>query len=348
MNINAAQALLNTRVNDYRNWNRSPSSAERSRDAQEASNRIFDGFAHLNAEPPLRPYSLVTPVFAMGSCFAREIEAELIKRGGNVVSVDDGVRIGAFARISGKGEAGYFHRFTPQAMLLEFQRAFGEAPGWEEDTLVFPMGNDYIDLNYFQTDDFSDKGREAALTRRAVATRLVRNAALADIVIVTLGLTESFVHKPTGWHANRVPSGYLVRHKEEFAFHIASVEETLVALEEIRALIGRHRSTPFELVVTVSPVPLGTTFSNKDVIVANMDSKSTLRAAAAHFSGGHADVHYFPSYEMVVYTDPQLAWRPDRMHVQGQMVARIVDTFVRTCMPVAETAVAPGGAPVPP
>jgi hypothetical protein len=42
----------------------------------------------------------------------------------------------------------------------------------------------------------------------------------------------------------------------------------------------------------------------------NMDSKSTLRAAAAHFSGGHADVHYFPSYEMVVYTDPSLPGGP--------------------------------------
>jgi len=82
------------------------------------------------------------------------------------------------------------------------------------------------------------------------------------------------------------------------------------------------------MVVTVSPVPLQVTFSGKDIVVANMDSKATLRAAAAEFVRKHDNAHYFPSYEMVVYSHTKLAWRPDRLHVNKGMVGRIVSQFI--------------------
>ena len=264
----------------------------------------------------------------MGSCFAREIERALTQRGCNVISVDDRINRPEFKDSKGEIRTGFFHRFTPFAMLQEFQQAFGELPGWSDRSLIVDSGPTVIDLNYWDVAG-SDMSLEGTLTRRRLAAELVRRSAEADVVILTLGLVESWVHKPTGLHANKVPAQTLIRHREDFELHVVTYEETVACLEGIRNLLERHRSTPFQLVVTVSPVPLSKTFTAEDLIVANMTSKSTLRAAAADFCRRMPNASYFPSYEMVTYSDPRLAWRPDRTHVEPVMVRHIVNTFTR-------------------
>ena len=64
-----------------------------------------------------------------------------------------------------------------------------------------------------------------------------------------------------------------------------------------------------------------------DIVIANATSKAILRAAAAEFVSRHDDVDYFPSYEMVSYSARELAWRPDQIHVNSNMVSHIVKTF---------------------
>ena len=81
--------------------------------------------------------------------------------------------------------------------------------------------------------------------------------------------------------------------------------------------------------MTVSPVPLSATFTDRDIVVANMASKATLRAAAEAFVARTDHAHYFPSYEMVLYSDTERAWRPDRMHVRGAMISHILSAFIR-------------------
>lgn len=327
--IGAEEALGNSRTNGQGTWNRSKSSSERSENAEDASNRIFDGFAKLRAAYTGPKLDRGSRIFAMGSCFAREIERSLARAGGNVISVDRRIDRPEFFGRGGEARNGFFHRFTPFAMLQEFQQAFGEAPGWTEKTLLLENGDEVIDLNYWDVTD-ADASLEATLIRRRVAAELVREAASADLVILTLGFTESWFHKPSGFHANKVPGPVLVRRRGEFELRMISYAETLACLAEIRSLIQRHRSTPFQMVVTVSPVPLSRTFTADDMIVANMNSKSTLRAAAGEFCRLSPDIHYFPSYEMATYSDPNLAWRPDRVHVQPQMVLHIVRTFTDT------------------
>jgi hypothetical protein len=100
-------------------------------------------------------------------------------------------------------------------------------------------------------------------------------------------------------------------------------------LEAIHDLLRRrHLDGRFQMVMTVSPAPLSATFTDQDIVVANAESKAVLRAAAA-FTAGREDVHYFPSYEMAAYSSPALAWRPDRVHVTGKLTRHIVKTFMR-------------------
>lgn len=83
-----------------------------------------------------------------------------------------------------------------------------------------------------------------------------------------------------------------------------------------------------KFVITVSPVPLGTTFTGMDVISANSHSKATLRSAAGEFCAAHASVDYYPSYEMVTSTNPAIAWQEDRIHVTVPLVDAVIARFV--------------------
>jgi hypothetical protein len=71
----------------------------------------------------------------------------------------------------------------------------------------------------------------------------------------------------------------------------------------------------------------GCNIVSDDVIVANTYSKSVLRAAVSIFEKAHENVKYFPSYEMIINSKRDLAWRPDRIHVNPGMVDHIVNNF---------------------
>lgn len=329
--VSGREALQNARRNHFNHWNRSTSSLEISAFENDASRRIFDRFAALAPNYSGPKLQAGSGIFAMGSCFAREIERALIARRANVVSVGESMQRDEFRDPTGKVRDGFLHRFTPRSMSQEFAACFDELPRWTDQSLIFPQGPDrFLDLNYWQVPG-ADEGRQATDVRRSVAKALVRRAADADLVIVTLGLTEAWLHKPSALFANFTTPQFLAKHRDAFALHLIGVDETIESLEAIDAILRRHHRTgKYQIVVTVSPVPLSATFTDKDIVVANMDSKSTLRSAAAAFVARHDHAHYFPSFEMVTYSDPSLAWRPDRIHVTGRMIDHVVSTFVNT------------------
>ena len=330
MRISADEALKNKRVNGgYSQWNASPSSSVISTCPESASRRIFEEYAVLRPPAPPTKHESDSPVFTMGSCFAREIENAIILHGGNVVSIDN-VKIDRdeFKDINGKTRSGFFHRFTPRAMLQEFMIAVDEIPGWDmEHSLIFFAGESCLDFNYWEAGLPRDAG--STLSRRKIAADLVRNFKESSLIILTLGLNESWVHKPTGLHCNRIDPKIIHSRREDFELEILGYEEVLTCLSGIYELIQRHhKSGDFQLVVTVSPVPMQTTFQSCDIIIANELSKSTLRSAAGFFCSGIQNVTYYPSYEMVRFTKPELAWRPDRVHVNKSMVQHIVRNFI--------------------
>ena len=330
--INGEQALANRKGNPGRNWNNAASSSDLSDDPRDASRRIYDGFAQVRARYDGPRLDLADPVFAMGSCFAREIETALIGLGGNVVSIDDRIERPEFRDGEGEVRSTFFHRYTPRSMLQEFQRAFDEGPEWPPDALLFRLKKSdiYADFNFAGVDG-ADYSGAAVRVRREIARDLVRQATTARLVIVTLGLIESWYHKPTGLYANAPTPGALTRHVADFELTLIDVDEAVACLEEIHALLRRHHQDgAFQLVVTVSPVPMSSTFTSQDIVVANAESKAVLRAAAGAFTARRADTHYFPSYEMVTYSAPELAWRPDRVHVNGKLTRHIVKSFMRS------------------
>ena len=328
--VSAAEAMANVRANRTHRWNRAPDTATRSDDADDASNRIFDGLADIRPSYDGPRFAGAAPVFAMGSCFAREIEHALKRRGGNVISIDSSIERPEFEDEHGKVRTTFFHRYTPAAMAQEFRWPFGRQDGWSDDALIFE-GRDgtAADLNYAEV--AAMRGLEAVRLRRGVAGALVRKLVDARIVIVTLGLTEGWVHLPTGLAVNAMVGRFMARMGEAFALRRIDYDEVLAALDAILEVIRQeHVDGDFQFFVTVSPVPFQSTFFAEDIVVANLTSKATLRAAAVAFAARHDRVHYFPSYELVTYSDPALAWRPDRVHVEPLMVRHIMDRFIST------------------
>jgi hypothetical protein len=120
-----------------------------------------------------------------------------------------------------------------------------------------------------------------------------------------------------------------MRRQHTVELHVLSFAETLSHLNAMHSLIREHCKPGALFVVTVSPIPLTFTYTDRDVIEANAESKATLRAAAGEFCRDHGDVVYFPSYEMATLADPATVWRGDKRHVEKPFVRHIVDQFVR-------------------
>jgi tetratricopeptide (TPR) repeat protein len=102
------------------------------------------------------------------------------------------------------------------------------------------------------------------------------------------------------------------------------------------ALLGEVCPAGHRIILTVSPVPLGATFTGSDVAVANCYSKSVLRAAAEAAVAEFDHIEYFPSYESVTLSERALAFAEDQIHVTGPLVAFNVDRMIRRYMGGAE------------
>ncbi len=323
------QTLQARRTNPLSTWHVGGSGVV-SPDPNHAANRIWRGYADVAVAYDGPRFTLADPVFTMGSCFARELEHALMVKGGRVVNVDRrtlGPEFGS-PEIS---PPGFFYRFTPWAMWQEFKRCFDEMPGWSEDALIMRGGTagGVVDLHYGKGVGLP-ASLEDTLARRQVARDLVRRVARARIVVLTLGLIEAWRHRPTGLYVNHPRVKLLANHAEDFELRVMECEDVVACLEDLHDLLRRrHVDGDFEFVVTVSPVPMDSTFLDIDVTVANTESKAVLRAAAATFAARHPRVRYFPSYELVTLSSPEVAWRPDRRHVNREMVDWIIERFLQ-------------------
>ncbi|MEZ5854497.1 MAG: GSCFA domain-containing protein [Hyphomicrobiaceae bacterium] len=106
-------------------------------------------------------------------------------------------------------------------------------------------------------------------------------------------------------------------HESTFKENFDNVSATIDRLSEAFPKAG--------IVLTVSPVALGCTWSGADVVVANMASKTTLRAVAHEICRAYDQVTYWPSFEFAMMEDVFLA---DGRHVKRSAVKRIISAFI--------------------
>ena len=151
-----------------------------------------------------------------------------------------------------------------------------------------------------------------------------------DIVVITLGLVETWYDKKAGVYINLAPHPRLVKSDpERFEVHVLDYDDILADVREILQILRRECKPGVRFLVTVSPVPLAATFRGQDVLQANAYSKAVQRAAIEAIVLEYSDVTYFPSYEMVTLAAPEEAWiKEDYRHVRPDAVDRIMRLVV--------------------
>lgn len=284
--------------------------------------KSFDQFADVEFTPKFT-FDETTNFFTIGSCFARNVENYLVNHKIPLLSKMPPVS-GEFFKLSGGPDrAGYQNVYTPGS-VLEVSRLCQYDQPYNN---IIETGDLHYDLLTHGLKGVPEKdARSIRDDIKAVYDKLKNT----DTLIITLGYIEAWLYKPTGSWVNQSPAEPKLRKlSDDFEFHILGYEQVYSLLNE--ALDNFKKINPdMKFVLTVSPVPLASTFSQEHVLVANQRSKAILHTVAQQFWKENNDVDYFPSYEMVSLSDRNLAFEEDNVHVKQAIIARVMERFFST------------------
>ncbi len=323
--MNASEALRTLGKNKTRSW---PASAR----GQFSRGDAFFEVRHT----PKWQMNADDVVFTIGSCFARNVEAVLSSKGIAIAqeglgiepehfeSFDEATGVGGGQK--GRVSGGAFNKYTVSSMTHDVRRVLRNE--------VYP-NDGLIELNDGKWFDPHASGLktaplDVALRNRRILSDAIATVRNASVIFITMGLSEGWIDLETGLAMNRHPGSLALRsHGSRFQFVNYNHDEIVSDLQEMIALIREIRAD-MRFVVTVSPVPFAATMRSVDVVVANTYSKSVLRAAAETVTAGDDLVDYFPSYEIVINSPRDLAWKDDQTHVAMPMVRHVMQIFQNT------------------
>lgn len=280
---------------------------------EESDNRV---------EPLAKPY-FDTPfrlipgenVFTIGSCFARNVEAKLLDRGYKIPALDIFKR-DDFAKIdpSALNNYGVPSIYQELAWALDPEFPFVPEASFSE---VFP--GKFVDSHL--PVGIRPAPIEVVTARREAVRQAVARVKDCRVIIITLGLTEVWYDKKHHLYINTHPRlKALEAEPERYVLRVLNFEETMTYLRKIADIIEKFGRPDTQIIVTVSPVPMGSTHRPVDVMVANTYSKSVLRTAAEHIVAERKNVHYYPSYESFILSDRKRAFKHDMVHVEQELV----------------------------
>jgi GSCFA family len=236
-----------------------------------------------------------------GSCFAQHIASRMRANGYTVLDREraPGGLSAEHARKYGYGiySARYGNIYAVPHLLQLLREAFDGSRGpdaaWEKKGRYYDPMRPGV-----EPDGLSSV--EEVLAHRADHLQHVQSLfSDLDVFVFTLGLTEAWIHRRTGWVFPTCPgvmAGTYDPNIYQFRnYGFCKILEDLVECRRlIKALNGSAR-----FLLTVSPVPLVATATPDHVVVATTYSKSVLRGVAGEFTDSFDDVAYFPSYEII-------------------------------------------------
>ncbi|MGF1515875.1 MAG: GSCFA domain-containing protein [Elainellaceae cyanobacterium] len=262
-------------------------------------------------------------IFAIGSCFARNLEKALIQKQAQVISADPDSEV---MELRTNLLTGLLNKYNPVSIYQELQWASGHSSFPEHGFIEYE--GKYVDPALRAQARKGDL--DLMRSRQQQLRQYFARAFTSDLVIITLGLTETWFDRTTQLALAECPSPRLLKqYPQRFGCKVLTYPECATVLSATHALLKKYGQLNLKVVLTVSPVPMERTFSGQDVIVANMMSKSTLRSLSGAFAAATDGVDYFPSYEAAMGSNPRLVWMPDRRNVTDAAVNQIVGEFIR-------------------
>lgn len=297
-----------------------------------------DAFGRLNgvASPHFEPGFRLEPddtIFTVGSCFARNIEAHLAALGFEVPAI--GFQSALFKpkeNLHWLPPNTELNKYSPFSILNEFQWALDvDTPFDAENGFLEIRPGEWIDPQVWGNDGYP---LAAVTERRRAITDLFKRVTECRVLIMTLGLVETWYDRLTERYLNRfVPKSVIQAFPGRFELRVLDYSTIRDSLEQIFDLLKRKAHPQLRVVLSVSPVPIGMTFRDRDVLSANTYSKSVLRSVTEEIVRDYPFVDYFPSYESVMLSDPERAWEDDLIHVRDEMVRFNVQRMIQAYMP---------------
>ena len=273
-------------------------------------------------------------VFTIGSCFARNIERYLDQFGLDVPMMR--FSLPPEEMVEARPQA-IMNKYTPPSIFQELERTAELLDSTEDERkarfmdVLLEVEGGYIDL---ELAGHTPVPIERGLQRREEIFQLFRQAFTADAVVITLGLIECWWDTERGKYVHPMPpTKELTRRKGRFQFKQLRFAEAYDYIRKSVELIGEKGKPGARILMTTSPVPLSATFTNQDVIIANLYSKSMLRTVAGEIYRNFEKVDYFPSFENVMLTRTDAVWAADLQHVTDAFVGKIVDNLLRHYLP---------------
>ncbi len=298
---------------------------------------------------PKNVFDKSAKIVTAGSCFAQHIGNALQASGfnwfdaepapvntypndpiPNILSAEDAKRhgYGVFSFRTG-------NIYTTSLFLQWVNWAIGlvEAPDevWETDGRFYDPFRPVVEPNGFGS------AEEVRASRRGTIEAVERAIRECSVFVFTLGLTEKWVNTQTGVEYPMCPGTAAGTfdpevHKFENMDYVEVTEALEEAMEKIRGL-----NPDCKFLLTVSPVPLTATASDKHVLVATTYSKSVLRAVAGAQAQKHGFVDYFPSYEIINSAPFRGAFfMPNQRSVAPEGVAHVMSKFFEGFSPKQE------------
>lgn len=271
-------------------------------------------------------------VATAGSCFAQHIARRLSTSGFNYfvpeVAPEGLDTAEAKAQNYGVFSARFGNVYTTRQLLQLFERAYDPSaypiPAWPlNDRFVDPF-RPQIQPNGFPSEEDLELSRAEHL---AAVRKMFEEL---DVLVFTLGLTETWVHRATG---AVVPTAPGVAGGEWdptiYKFHNLSVAEVTADLSRFIEML-RAVNPKAKVLLTVSPVPLAATYVDQHVLVSTVYSKSVLRVAATEVQQAYGNVAYFPSFEIITATaSTHRYYDEDLRNVKELGVDHVMRTFFR-------------------
>lgn len=246
--------------------------------------------------------STITRVSCAGSCFAQHVGRHLRERGFNYQDFEPAPSLLADPKVRQKfGYEIYSARFgniyTARQLRQLFLRAAGKfVPSevfWEKDGRFYDPFRPAIEPHGFAS---LAEFKAAQEVHFAAVRRLARRT---DLFVFTLGLTEAWVSRADGSVYPTCPGTTAgVFAPDKYEFKNFSYPEILADMQWVVAYLTKL-NPKIRILLTVSPVPLVATATDKHVLVATTYSKSVLRAVAGFLSDEAKSIDYFPSYEII-------------------------------------------------
>jgi len=314
LRLDASVAFDNAKNNPYNRW------GERG----DADSRVEP-----IAKPAFKPTFRLVPgesVFTIGSCFARHVEQYLEGLGYDIPMRN--LRNVPGLATDGEDNPNIFNNYGVPSILNELEWAIDPAKPFDPRTCLFETSpGQYIDLHL--TKLMKPVSLDEALMRRTGIKAAMASVLDCRVIIITLGLVEVWWDTVTRRYLNMAPLKQAQKREPgRFELHVMSHAQCVDYLERVVALLKRFGRADHRILLTVSPVPLGLTLTDQDVMVANTYSKSVLRVAAQEIWYRHSHIDYFPSYESVMLSDRAVAWKDDMRHVTPSLIGLNVSRMV--------------------